>query len=78
MILDLEVLKLTDDELRRIFKLVYARGMQPLFLQSFAAALLCAEDEQDFRLMRSTAVVFVAKYNLGCFLVEPNQFEGSV
>jgi len=70
MILDLEMLCLTDDELRRIYKFVYARGMQPLFLQSFAAALLSAEDPQDFRIMRNQAVIFVAKYNLGCFLCE--------
>jgi hypothetical protein len=70
MILDLEILMLSDAELRRIFKFVYARAQQPLFLQSFAAALLCAEDEQDFRLLRYAAVMFVSKYNLGCYLCE--------
>jgi hypothetical protein len=70
MIIDLETLNLSDDELRRIFKWVYARGVQPKFLQSFAAAFLLAEDPQDFILLRKSAVMLVAKYNLGCFLCE--------
>lgn len=70
MIIDLETLNLSDDELRRIYKWVYARGVQPNFLQSFAAAFLLAEDPQDFILLRKSAVMLVAKYNLGCFLCE--------
>lgn len=72
LLLDLEVLMLSDDELRRIYKFVYARAHQPAFLQSFAAAFLMAEDEQDVRMLRNVAVLFVAKYNLGCYLVEPS------
>lgn len=70
---DLEVLRLSDDELRRIYKFVYAFGIQPNFLQSFAAAFLLANDEQDMRLMRNCAVMFVAKYHLGYLLVEPHK-----
>lgn len=61
---------LSDEELRRIYKFVYARAHQPAFLQSFAAAFLLATDEQDLRMLRNMAVVFVAKYNLGCYLVD--------
>lgn len=71
--LDLEVLRLTDDELRRIYKFVYAFAIQPAFLQSFAAAFLLAEDQLDVRLMRNCAVTFVAKYHLGYLLVEPHK-----
>lgn len=74
MILDLELIRLSDDELRRIYKYVYARAMQPLFLQSFAAAFLSAP-EDDFRVMRGTAVILVAKYSLGCFLCESSDLE---
>jgi len=70
LILDMEVLMLSDDELRRIFKFVYARATQPHFLQSFAAAFLCAEDSDDIRVLRQAAVMLVGKYNLGCFLCE--------
>jgi hypothetical protein len=69
--LDLEVLMLSDAELRRIYKFVYARAEQPAFLQSFAAAYLMATDEQDMRMLRNAAVMFVGKYNLACYLVEP-------
>lgn len=70
MTIDLEVLQLSDDELRRIYKFVYAFAQQPNFLQSFAAAFLLASDPQDFAILRKNAVIFVAKYNLGCYLVE--------
>ena len=61
---------LSDAELRRIYKFVYARAEQPAFLQSFAAAFLIATDEQDLGMLRNCAVMFVAKYNLACYLVE--------
>ena len=75
MIVDLEVLSLTDDELRKIFKYVYARAMQPNFLQAFAAAFLGATDPVDLSILRKCAVMLVAKYNLGCFLCESNDLE---
>lgn len=67
--LDLEYLTLSDDDLRRIYKFVFASPEQPHFLRAFAEAFLTAFDDQDFKLMRNVAITFVAKYHLGCYLV---------
>ena len=77
MTIDAELRLLTDEEILFIFKQVYRRGHQPNFLQSFGAALLLANREVDFRTMRPAAVIFIAKYSLGCYLVPEEGIEKS-
>lgn len=68
MTVDLAYARLSDDEIRHIYKRVYYQAHQPKFLQSFAAAILSTEKREDFMILRPIAVVMIAKYSLGCYL----------
>jgi len=67
MTISLDLAQLSDQEIKHIFRQVYHCAQQPNFLQSFGAALLLCE-QRDFLLLRSVAVVLIAKYSLGCYL----------
>jgi len=61
--------RLSDEEIKRIYSNIPHSEEIPEWLHSFADAIVKAETRGDFILLRPTAVVFIAKYSLGCHLV---------
>jgi hypothetical protein len=58
---------LTDEQIRDVMRSAYHRGVQPAYLQSYAAAILQAP-EPDFLFMRVITVFVIRKYQLWKYL----------
>jgi hypothetical protein len=61
----------TDAQIREVLQHAYHRGAQPIFLQSYAAAVLQAP-AGDFIAMRPLSESFIQKYELWRFLMGEN------
>ena len=79
MTLGTPVIRLNDDEIFHIYRRVLESD-QPQFLKDIAGAILSPKKRQDFLILRPIAVLFIAKYGLGCYLAsveQPNELEKS-
>jgi hypothetical protein len=74
---------LTDDQIREVLQNAYHQGAQPMFLQSFAAAVLQAP-YADFSELRPVSLSIIQKYELWRYLMgeqpplKPSTIEGEL
>jgi hypothetical protein len=58
---------LSDEQIREVMRSAYHQGAQPAYLQSYAAAIIQAP-EQDFLALRLMTVFVIRKYQLWKYL----------
>ena len=64
--------RLSDDEIRHIYKSIANWPGAEGFLKAYATAV-CAAKRRDFLSMRAISLLFIAKYNLGSYLSDYSQ-----